>query len=460
MSARIVIAAPSSGAGKTTVTVGLMAAFRRQGLQVQGFKVGPDYIDPSYHRAVTGRPSRNLDVWMGHEEALLQSFFKGAQTADVNIVEGVMGLFDGRDVTSSYASTAHVATLLKSPILLVVDAGSMARSAAAVVKGFQLFEPSVSLAGVVVNRVGSERHYQLVRQAIETECRIPTVGYLTRDSELSMPERHLGLLPAIERGDMEPFFKKLADQVQQNIDLHRILQMARGAPRLARPVLAPVSKKARRTVAVAYDEAFNFYYPDNLEILEGAGGRIVYFSPLAGEPIPDEAEALYLGGGFPEEFVSRLASRPSILDAYRSRVLGGLPTLAECGGLMFLGEYLYGSDGRRYPMVGAIPLETEMTPRLQGLGYREVEVLESTVFPKGARFRGHEFHYSRIRAKTDRRGHGREAYRVKGFRGQTIKDGYSSPTLIAGYSHLYFPSNPAAVGHWLNLAVEGNHAWK
>ncbi|GMA48770.1 hypothetical protein GCM10025857_01270 [Alicyclobacillus contaminans] len=301
MKPRLMIAGTHSGAGKTTVTLGLMAALRRRGYQVQGFKVGPDYIDPSYHTAITGRPSRNLDPWMMGEAAVREVFHRGSDDCDIAVVEGVMGLFDGRDPRSDEGSAAHVSRLLDIPVILVMDAASMARSAAAVVLGFQQMQPTVPLAGVIPNRVGGQRHYELVETAISSVSSVPVFGYLTTHPELQLPERHLGLIPALERGELEDLFTALAAVVEETIDVDGLLAAARRAPALAPvdPVLfRPPAERPQVTVAIARDHAFNFYYPENLELLAWHGAELVEFRPLAGECIPDGADGVYFGGGF------------------------------------------------------------------------------------------------------------------------------------------------------------------
>ena len=295
--ARIVIAGTNSGAGKTTVTLGLMAALRRLGLTVQGFKVGPDYIDPSYHTALTGRPSRNLDTWMLAPHVVRELFQRGSQGADISVIEGVMGMYDGKDPLSNTGSTAEVSQLLQAPVLLVVNVSSMARSAAAVVLGFQQLEPQVRIAGVIANRVGSKGHYELVKAAIEQVCGVPVVGYLSKQETLQIPERHLGLVPALERGEMAGLFAALADAVEATVDIDRILDIAGQAAPLPAPeptLFAGSKREPMVTIAIARDLAFNFYYPENLELLEWYGARLVTFRPLDGESVPDDADGVYI----------------------------------------------------------------------------------------------------------------------------------------------------------------------
>ncbi|GIO12532.1 cobyrinate a,c-diamide synthase [Cohnella xylanilytica] len=451
MAARWVVAGTGSGVGKTTVAIGLMAALRRRGLAVQGFKCGPDYIDPTYHASVTGRVSRNLDSWMFGEDGVREIFARGGRGADISVIEGVMGLYDGRDSRSDEGSSADIARIVDAPILLVVNCQSMARSAAAVVKGFQCFaEEGRRIAGVVANKVGSEGHYKLVKEAIERECGVPVLGWMARETDVEMPERHLGLVPSIERGELAPMFARLAEKVEANFELGRLLELGERPPMAAEPKLfaaRPESGSADGSViAVAKDAAFHFYYPENLELLELYGARCVFFSPLAGETVPPEADGLYIGGGFPEEFAERLAAHAEVAASIRDRVRSGMPTLAECGGYMYLTESLETTDGARYPMVGLVPGCVRMRPKLAALGYREAAGTPGNfLLGPGETARGHEFHYSVYEAPE-----GEEppyAYETKGLRG-TKREGFVRDRLVAGYTHLHFASNPEVAGRF------------
>ncbi len=451
---RIVIAGTSSGAGKTTFTIGLMAAFIKLGKTVQGYKVGPDYIDPSYHTSVTGRPSRNLDSWMLGEDSVREIFYRSSGDADLSIIEGVMGLFDGKDPLSNAGSTADLSAILAAPIILVINAASMARSAAAVVLGFQKFAPSIKIAGVLVNQVGSAGHYQLVKAAIEKECGIPALGYLTKNREIDLPERHLGLIPAIERGEQSSIFDTLAEEIGKTVDLKAILAIASQAqdmPELTAKIFTGTKKESEITIAVAKDRVFNFYYPENLELLEWQGARVKFFSPFAGESIPDEADGLYIGGGFPEEYAGELSLNQEMLADFRKRITDGLPTFAECGGFMFLTESITDREGCTHSMVGIIPASVKMQSRLAALGYREVRALkDSFLLAEGERIRGHEFHYSTVEYHSDVVPF---AYEIDGNKG-VKKDGYCAKNLIAAYTHLHFGSNPHVVERFITACTE------
>jgi cobyrinic acid a,c-diamide synthase len=444
---RLVIAGTHSGVGKTTVTLGLMAAFVEKGNIVQGFKCGPDYIDPSYHRAVTKRASRNLDSWMVNEDVVNDIFIEGCKGADLSIIEGVMGFYDGKASTSDKGSTADISLLLQAPVLLVVDISGMARSAAAVVKGFQQLNEKVKIAGVILNGAGSERHAEMCSEAIKEACGIPALGYLKKGDVPSIPERHLGLVPALERGEHDSLFSQLAAVVSRQFDLERIERLALEASALSRRtnLFQQTKRPSVVKIAVAYDAAFHFYYEENFTLLRQAGAELVYFSPLRGEDLPSHCDGLYLGGGFPEEFADELSQWIKDHPQLKKRVQSGLPTLAECGGYMFLGEQLTTTKGKTVEMAGVIPMVVQMENKLVSLGYRDVTPLDdSFLLSKGQQIRGHEFHYSKaVYTETER-----PAYFVKGLFGEG-KEGYMSDHLLAGYTHLHFASEPAVATQWV-----------
>ncbi|MGD8189564.1 cobyrinate a,c-diamide synthase [Brevibacillus ginsengisoli] len=452
---RLIVAGAGSGVGKTTVTIGLMAALQQRGLTVQGFKCGPDYIDPTYHTAVTGRVSRNLDSWMLSHEVVREILAKGSTDADISIIEGVMGLFDGKEATSDRGSTAEISILTRTPVLLVVNCQSMARSAAAVVKGFQLFNPDVRIAAVLANKVGSVGHYQIVKAAIEQECNIPVLGYLLRESDIEIPERHLGLVPSVERGELDALFQRLGELITSTIDLDRLMEIAE-APELTVNSGLFTCKQSVSTVkiAVAKDAAFHFYYPENFELLEAYGAELLFFSPLAGETVPLEADGLYIGGGFPEEFAQQLSQDTTVLESFRQSIRSGIPTLAECGGFMYLTEAITTTDGQSYPMVGLIPGTVAMQKRLAALGYREVTGQPGNfLFGEDTIAKGHEFHYSTFASSDEIT----PAYQTKGLRG-TKTEGFVQDNLVAGYTHLHFASCPELVERWIQACLKGGVA--
>ncbi len=436
MSKRIVIAGTGSGSGKTTVTLALLGALKRRDLTVQPFKCGPDYIDPTYHTAICGRPSRNLDSWMGDAETMKAIFARVSQKADISVVEGVMGMFDGKNPLKDDGSTADISRIIKAPVLLVIDASGAARSAAAVVKGFQAMAPG-QIKGVIANKTGSESHFKLIAQAVMQECGIPVIGHLMKMPGVKVPERHLGLVPAVERGDLNPLFNILADAAEKTIDLDQLLQIA-NAPDL-KPVPSSLFTKQESpkvTVAVAKDAAFHFYYEENFEMLRALGADLRFFSPLAGESVPEEADALYIGGGFPEEFAPVLAGQYSVRKSVKQAIEAGMPTIAECGGFMFLTDQITTVDNNSYPMCGVIPGRAVMKSARAALGYRELTALAGSWITEGLQIKGHEFHYSLFETNKE----SVPAFESKGRFGAK-PDGCVVKNAVTGYAHFYFPSN-------------------
>lgn len=439
----LVIAGVSSGVGKTTLTLGLLEAFCRRGLRVQAFKVGPDFIDPGFHALVTGRPSYNLDGWMCAQERVVATLAGQAADADLALVEGVMGCFDGYEGKSEDGSTAQIAKWLGAPVILVVDAWAMARSAGAVVLGFERFDPGLDVAGVIFNRVAGETHYRWLSESVEGTCRAVPLGFLPHRESFRLPERHLGLVTAAEQGLSRELLDELAGAIAESVDLDRLLALARSSvSALTRPQRAP-AVKAR--IGVARDRAFQFYYPASLDLLRAAGAELVFWSPLADPGLPD-ADALYLGGGYPEVYARALASNQAMLKAVREFAGAGRPIYAECGGLMYLADAIEDEAGERHPMVGLLPATVRMQPKRLTLGYVEVEVTRETpLAPAGARLRGHEFHASRIDgvpASVSR------AYVVRGRHGDAPRaEGYLIGSALMSYVHVHFESNPAVAEH-------------
>ena len=433
----VVVAGTSSGAGKTSVACGLIGALRSRGLRVQGFKVGPDYIDPSYHALASGRPGRNLDAFLSGPDLIAPLARHGAGGADVAVVEGVMGLFDGASGGGELASTAHVSKLLGAPVLLVVDAAAMARSAAAVVHGYRTFDREVDIAGVVLNRVGSDHHEQLLREAIEP-LGIGVVGAVRRDPRVGVPERHLGLVPAAERTERTgAALDALGAAVERHVDLESILALARraGPPRC--PPWSPLpagEPAAGARIAVARGPAFSFHYQENLELLEAAGAELLPFDPLSDEELPGGAGALLLAGGFPEVFGAELAANERLRAEVGAFGRAGHPILAECGGLLYLC-----SDLDDHPMCRVLPARARMTARLT-LGYREATAVTPTPWLEtGERVRGHEFHYSAVEphAGSDPTG----AWTLAA-RGAERREGFVAGAVQASYLHVHWAAYP------------------
>ncbi len=428
---RLVVAGTSSGVGKTTVATGLMAALVGRGLTVGAAKVGPDFIDPGYHALATGRPGRNLDAWICGPEAVPALAGRAGAAADVLVVEGVMGLFDGSgDPAGPDASTAEVANLIGAPIVLVVDGAAVGASVAAMVHGFATFDPAVRVAGVILNRVGSDSHEALLRSAVAVTG-APVLGALRRSPDYAWRDRHLGLVPVVEHPhQVRESIDALAAAVARDCDLDAILTVARSAPGTTVPSPPAARRQGSAVVAVAGGPAFSFAYPDNLELLAEAGAELVPFDPLVDPRLPAGATGLYAGGGFPEVFAAGLAANGALLADVRRRVAGGLVTWAECGGLLWLARSL---DG--HTLAGVLPADGHMTDRLT-LGYRRARVrAASPLGPAGTELRGHEFHYSALDPAGD-------ALDWSGRAGAG-RSGFATPSLLASYVHLHLGSAPA-----------------
>jgi cobyrinic acid a,c-diamide synthase len=439
MTARVVvIAGVASGVGKTSITLGLLAALRRRGLVVQAFKVGPDFVDPGLHAVVTGRPSHNLDGWMCGRARVLDLAARAAAGADVAVVEGVMGCFDGVDGTSDEGSTAQVARWLGAPVVLVLDAAALARSAAAVVLGFERFDPALRVAGVIANRAGGAAHARFMADAVAAACRAEWLGAVAYDPALTLPERHLGLHTAAEGALTSELISRLADAVERGVDLDRLLAAAASLPESVPGAIdRPLSARAR--IGVARDAAFQFYYEENLALLRRAGAELVWWSPLADAGVPD-VDGLYLGGGYPELYAAALADNAGVRKAVRRFAEAGRPVYAECGGLMFLAESLEDLEGRVHPMAGVLPAPVRMRPHGVTLGYAEVTLAaDCPLGAAGGVARGQEFHAStlgRVPPAVSR------VYQVRAPGGGERAEGYLMGRTLMSYLHLHFASSP------------------
>jgi cobyrinic acid a,c-diamide synthase len=430
---RIVVAGTQSGVGKTTVASGLMAALSSKGLRVAPFKVGPDFIDPSYHTLATGRPGRNLDAFLSGPGMIAPLFAHGARDADIAIVEGVMGLFDGKSGGGELASTAHVAKLLDAPVVLVVDAGAMARSVAAMVHGYKTFDPRLKVSGVILNRVGSRAHENMLREALKP-LHVPVLGVMRRSGQIHTPDRHLGLVPAAERrAEAERSLDALGKVLSDSVNLDEVLRLARSPEPLNiepwRPEPAEADPDGGVRVAVAAGPSFSFLYRENTELLEAAGAEVVTFDPTFDEKLPAGTDALYLGGGFPETYAEALSANVGMRESVRDFALGGRPVVAECGGLLYLTREL---DG--HPMCGVLDATAGMTERLT-LGYREaMALIDSPLAKAGAEVRGHEFHYSTVEPATGEK----QAWDLAG-RGP---EGFVAGGVHASYLHTHWAATP------------------
>jgi cobyrinic acid a,c-diamide synthase len=431
----IVVAGTHSGVGKTSITLGLIGALRRRGLTVQPFKVGPDFIDPLHHQQASGRPPRNLDGWMLSAEANLERFARATGDADVAVIEGVMGLFDGSEGGSERGSTAEMAKLLRLPVVLVIDTSAMARSAAALIHGYTSFDPDLRVAGVILNNVGGERHADMIRDAVAGA--LPILGALPRAADLVVPERHLGLhLPHEARRD---YVERLASLIEQHVDLDRLIELGLTERTPSPPTPAAQPRLAR--VGIARDEAFCFYYTDNLELLQQAGAELVEFSPI-NDPLPADLDGLYIGGGYPELHADKLAANTATTKAIRDFATGSGPIYAECGGLMYLAETLQ-LDGESYPLCGVLPFSTKMPAPLK-LAYVEVTTIGG-LFGSGRSARGHLFHRSELAGEPSVA----RCYRLQTSRGDQAEEGYHLGNVLASYAHLHFASEPKLASAFL-----------
>ncbi|MEF3167962.1 MAG: cobyrinate a,c-diamide synthase [Deltaproteobacteria bacterium] len=496
MTAALVIAGTGSGTGKTTITLGIMAALTRRGYRVQPFKVGPDFIDPGHHARISGRVSHNLDGWMLTREANQEIFSRASRSADIAVVEGVMGLFDGKDGLSPEGSTAQMASWLGLPVLLVVDAKGMGRSAAALIKGFMKFDSQITIKWVVFNKIGSPRHLRLLRDAVSGSIpEVSVLGGLPRRPDVTIPERHLGLMTA-EEHITEAQVDALACLAEESVDVDALLsslgltgpgQVACGGGRIrnappcgslhystpngvilqevpsAGLLSASQGKRAglalqKIRIAVARDKAFCFYYEDNLELLMESGATLVPFSPLEDTLLPPDISGIYLGGGYPELHAQALSANTSLAHEIRRCSLSGMPILAECGGHMYLCSAIEAMGGASWPMAGVLPFRTRMLARFSALGYREVVLLKDCVIgPAGTTVRGHEFHYSDYSEPVS--GHvaisGQDCmihplFHVRDGRGRDLGTaGHVVKNTASSYVHLHFRSNPAIPLHFV-----------
>ena len=441
MASAVVIAGVRSGVGKTTIATGIMGALVRRGLSVQPFKAGPDYIDPSYHALACGVPSRNLDSWLLPHSTVLELYQRASGQKQVSVVEGVMGVFDGHSSLTEEGSTAQLAKLIKAPVILVADASKVARSVAAEVLGYQLFDPDLNLAGVVLNGVGGPRHMEFCQPQIEATTGLPVLGYLPRNEALVQPERHLGLIPTVEGTVAGQWYDALIRQVEETIDLDRVLEIASaaGAIESVAEAFPAIPQQKRTVIAVAKDRAFSFYYQDSLDLLEAWGAELAPFSPLEDHQLPDGAGGIYLGGGFPEMFAAELSENKSMLAAIREAVKRRVPVYAECGGLMYLGQSLADLEGKQHPMVGVVPAVSRMSDKRLTLGYREVEAAsDGPLLTKGQQVRGHEFHWSTLEQPPSA---GQSVYRVVNQDNRT--EGFQVGSVWASYIHIHLGSHPS-----------------
>lgn len=447
---RIMIAAPKSGSGKTMITCGLLQALLDREEKVLAYKCGPDYIDPMFHRRVLGIPGRNLDTFFTGEEKTRELFLESSTEGSFCVMEGVMGLFDGLGGIREEGSSYHLAKVTRTPILLVVDAKGMGRSVLALLAGFLTYDEEKLIKGVLFNRM-AKGYYEILKPLIEEELHLPVVGYLPEQKELTLESRHLGLLMPGEVENLQDKMKRLAEVLTKTVDMEKILQIGRAACDLrgdtktewtGREEIAPTIK-----IAVAMDEAFCFYYEENLRLLEKLGAELVFFSPLWEKELPEGVSGLLLGGGYPELYAEALSANESMRESIKKTVEGGMPTLAECGGFLYLHETLKPKE-EVFPMAGVLPGKGFNAGKLVRFGYIEIEEKQSNFLPPGEKIRGHEFHYY------DTEYNGEDCLAIKPVTGRSYPCIVSNKTCFLGFPHLYYPSNPDFVGNFIKKAKE------
>ncbi|NEP00612.1 MAG: cobyrinate a,c-diamide synthase [Symploca sp. SIO2E9] len=468
----LVIAGERSGVGKTTVTLALLSFLSRFCRSVQSFKVGPDYIDPMFHQRVTGRSCRNLDPVLTSEAYVQECFNRHLQGVDYALIEGVMGLFDGASGKDDFASTAHIARLLQLPVLLVIDCSRLSRSVAAIAYGYQSFDPRIKIAGLVLNRIGSDRHLQLLQDALEP-LQLPILGVMRRQDNIKIPDRHLGLIPTAEITELDALIDRLAELGNSCFDWENLLPLlkeegSREKLQLSgnrKGIYTPIEKEKTHShplteatlpgirIAVANDRAFSFYYQDNLDILQELGAELFFWSPLADTALPKDVQGLYFGGGFPEVFAQQLAENTSALDAVRVLIFRGIPTYAECGGLMYLCQLLTDFKGFSWSMVGVLPTKVVMTKRLT-LGYRQaIATQDSPLLKAGATVLGHEFHRSQLTVMPEK-----PLFKIQGYESKeqtkAATEGWQVHQLHASYIHLHWGGCPEIPAQFLKLCQE------
>ncbi len=455
----LIIAGERSGVGKTTVTLALLAFLSRFSNKVQAFKTGPDYIDPMFHSWVTGRPCRNLDPVLTSPEYVQSCFNLHSQDAEYSLVEGVMGLFDGipfqpypqEEKVRDFASTAHIARLLDIPVLLVLDCSRLSGSIGAIALGYCNFDPRVNIAGVILNKVGSERHLELLREALEP-LHLPILGVLYRQPDIAIPDRHLGLVPTAELPQIEDIFQQLAQLAQDCFDWEQLLSLLEVRPTNLpnNSIFSPIQQKVR--IAIARDRAFSFYYQDNLDLLERSGAELLPWSPLNDTTLPPDIQGLYFGGGFPEVFASELAANQPVKAAVKAAIASGIPTYAECGGLMYLCEQIRDFAGDIWDMVGVLPTQAVMEKRLT-LGYRQGIPRQDNPFLKGEIVWGHEFHRSKLTHDSIS-----PLYQMRSYRpnSATTSEGWQLNQLHASYLHLHWGEYPQIPQRFCNYTAQKN----
>lgn len=437
---RLIISGTQSGVGKTTITLGLLYVLKKRGMDVQPFKVGPDYIDTAFHTEAAGRVCRNLDSYMLPKNVLLELFERQAAKARFSVIEGVMGLFDGAVSDGSAGSTADVAVCINAPIVLVINAGKTAQSAAAMVLGYKMYSPKIKIAACIANYVSGEKHYAIVKKSIESKTGIPVIGYLPEESGISLPERHLGLQP-IQESNLNVFRKKLLPLIEKTIDIGALIRIGNKAgklPDVHKRIFKSPPENIKVPIAVAKDKCFHFYYQDNLDILAHFGAELLPFSPLEDSDLPAKCSGIYIGGGFPEIFAEKLAKNTRIKKLILQLSRNGMPIYGECGGLMYLMKEILTNDGNIYPMAGIFPGKVRMGKRLQSFGYQEINTMNKNILSKpGDKIKGHSFHWSYLSGVPKGI---RQVFTMR-HKSSVINDGYVSNKTLANYAHIHFAAD-------------------
>ncbi|CEO31952.1 cobyrinate a,c-diamide synthase [Paraclostridium sordellii] len=436
---KILIAGTNSGVGKTTISLGIMQALTKRNLKVQPYKVGPDYIDPSYHTFITGRDSRNLDSYMLDDEKIKYIFKNASKDADISVIEGVMGLYDGLGIDLNSCTSSYTSKILKSPVILVINGKAMSSSAAAMVLGYKELDKEVNIKGVIVNNVKTKNHYELIKEAIEKYCNVEVLGYFPPNEKFKLGSRHLGLVPSVEIEALTEKFYDLGSEIEKYINIDRLIEISESEEIETSFELNELPKFKNKSIAVAYDKAFNFYYKENLELLNQMNIEIKTFSPLYDKIVP-KADCIYIGGGFPEVFAKELGINKKMRESIKKAHENNVPIYAECGGLMYLGEKLLDLDGNEYEMVGIFEGISKMTKSLKRFGYCDGIAKVDTVFSnKGDIIKGHEFHHSEFNSNEEC------SYKMVKKRGNKIVDewygGYSKGNTLATYLHTHFYNN-------------------
>lgn len=449
---RVVIAGTRSGVGKTTISLALMAALNSRDYNVQPFKVGPDYIDPGFHKKAAGNLAYNLDSYFTPDNDLKDKFITKSQKADISIIEGVMGLFDGKG-KEMISSTAEIAKIVDAPVILVVDAARVGQSIAALIYGYKNFDPELKIEGVIINNIGSDSHYQIIKEILESEpVNIQTLGYLPRQEDLALPKSHLGLIPAQANNGLRDYFQNLIDLAEKYFELDKIFKLSGSRERLK--ISRPKNIKAKFSglkIGIAWDQAFNFYYQSDLDLMEELGVELVYLSPLKDNKLPD-LDGFIIGGGFPERFIDQLAWNKSFKKDLKLKILAGLPVYAECGGLIYLSREFIDTRGNVYEMTGLLDIKIKMTDQLQAMGYRKAQALkDNPLLKEGQTAKGHFFHYSKIANKS--------AKIPLNYKSGNKRFGYSfNDNLLASYFHINLASQPELLDRFLMQAekYQGN----